>query len=417
MFTIDSHYNPYLGTGKNTLRMVLSLNVPDNVQIPAAPLALAIVIDISNSMFGKNIRAAREGAARIVQLLDPGITFMLVTFSRKARTIYGPVPGTEEHKKKALREIQRIGVEGGTRMSTALNEVVTAFKPYQQQARMMLFLTDGQNLEEKQVLHQAVDQCVDTQISIHAWGIGADWDATELRYMAEMTHGSADIIPTPDKLEAAFLHAFQRIRRTALTDVRLLLWTPAEVVIQKIQRVFPTIVALNHQTDTTNQRQQVIALGSFAANDKHDYLIELFLPPHDPGQRFMMLRPSLRYNSAGGEQEERAPRESWVAVEWTQDITLATRIDSHIAHYTNEQELAEYIQQGNEALQQGNKERAATLLMQALEVSRRTGNEQIAELLSTMVTRGTDGRPQIKTVDAIIRKTLEIKQGSTSRLN
>ena len=323
-------------------------------------------------------------------------------------------------------------------MSTALMQVVKAFKPYQQQARTMLFrkvfkpyqqqartmlrtmlfLTDGENQEEKKILHQAVNQCVDSQISIHAWGVGADWDATELRYMAEVTHGSADIIPTPDNLEAAFLHAFQRIRRTALTDVRLLLWAPAEVVIRQIQRIFPTIVSLHPQTNIAHPRQQVIALGSFAANDKHDYLVELSLPPHDPGQRFMMLRPSLRYNSPGiGEQEEPSPRESWVAVEWTSDIALATKIDSHVAHYTHEQDLADRIQQGNEALKQGDKERAAILFMQALEISQRIGNEQIAELLSTMVTRDTDGHIQIKTVDAITRKTLEIKQGATARLN
>jgi thioredoxin-like negative regulator of GroEL len=83
----------------------------------------------------------------------------------------------------------------------------------------------------------------------------------------------------------------------------------------------------------------------------------------------------------------------------------------------NEQELAACIQRGNEALARGDKQQAAEFLAQALEMSQRAGNEQISDLLRAMVSRGPDGRAQLKNVDAIARKTLEIKQGTTSRLS
>jgi uncharacterized protein YegL len=418
MFTMNSHYNPYLGAGHNSLRLILSLSSTAPTQISSEPhFALAIVLDNSTSMIGAKIQAAREGAARIVQLLDTAIIFMIVSFCSTARVIYGPTTSTEAHKQQALQEIQRIGTTGGTCMSTALHTVIKACKPYQQQARTMLFLTDGQNTEEQRLLHKAVNLCAQDLISIHAWGIGADWDAAELRYMAEMTHGSADIIPTLDTLETASMHTFQQIRRTTFTCVRLQLWTPAEVAIKRIQRVFPTIVPLSSRPDGANQRQQVVSLGSFAADEQYDYLIELTLPIHEPGQRFIILRPSIRYsNTIASEQEVRAPRENWVAVEWTTSTALAARIDSYVAHYTNEHELAERIQQGIEALKQGHRQHAAELLLEALDTSLHVGNEQITALLNTIVMRGADGQPQLKNIDDITRKTLGIKQERISSI-
>ncbi len=419
MFSITTHYNSNLYLGQDMTRMVLSLGVAEDVPLAPAPLALAIVLDCSSSMSGDKIKAACDGAGQIIRALDEHIVFMVVGFNVRAEVIYGPEACTAAHKKQARQAIKRLHATNGTRMSTALRAVVGAFRPYQEQAKKILFLTDGKNEGEKRsALNQAVDLCVQARIGIQAWGVGADWDATELRHMAEVTHGSADIIPSPRQIKDAFLNSFDLMRRTALTNVRLVLWTPVEVAVKQIQQVYPTIVALGLQQDSANPRQQLVSLGSFAAGDRRDYLITITLATHEPGQQYMVLRPAVRYVSVGaGQQEERAPRESWVAIQWTNNASLAAQIDPHIAHYTDEKDLAERIQKGNEALARGDKQQAAMILAQALEVSQRTGNEKITKLLNTIVLQRADGTVQLKDVDAITRKTLEIKQGSTSRLS
>ena len=53
--------------------------------------------------------------------------------------------------------------------------------------------------------------------------------------MADATHGSADIIPTPQQVDAAFTASFSEMRKTALTNARLYLWSPAGVTIKSIQ--------------------------------------------------------------------------------------------------------------------------------------------------------------------------------------
>ncbi len=418
MFEVTSHYNSYLGLNRETMRLVVSLHLPDQAQIAYSRVALAIVLDCSGSMGGKKIEAARDGAMKVIQELDEQFSFAVIAFSDKARVIYGPAEGIHEHKKRAIQAIQGLGASGTTSMSSALQAVIGALQLYQEWARTVLFLTDGINGDPKDVFLQTVEQCVHERIVIHAWGVGADWNADELRALAERTHGRADIIPKPQQIEAAFRQTFNQIRQTALTNVRLVLWTPEEVRVQQVQQAYPNLVELETSPDGTNPRQQIVSLGSFAIGERRDYLINLTIRPHEPGQKYMIMRPSVRFVDAQqAELEERGPRESWVTVEWTLQMALAAKIDERVAHYTREGELANLISQGNEALASGDQRQAAALLAQALDVSEQLKNEEIARLLRAIVTRDASGQPVLKQVDAVTRRTLEIKRGTTAQLS
>ncbi len=173
-----------------------------------------------------------------------------------------------------------------------------------------------------QSLDQAVDHCTAASININAWGVGTDWDAAELRHMADATHGTADIIPTPSQIEAAFTASFSEMRKIAITNARLQLWTPNGVKITQIQQVYPSIAPLGMEPDPTNPRQQIVGIGSFAPGEQHDYLLNIEMPVYPPGQQFMMARPSVRYFVGGKDEvEEKSAREGWIFVQWTEDAS------------------------------------------------------------------------------------------------
>ena len=198
MFTITAYNNQYLRLNQNTMQAVLSIGVDADASIVPAPLALSIALDHSGSMDGEKMSAARDGAIKVMQALDETMTFLVVTFNNDARIIFGPAAATPENKRRAVQSLQNVYASGGTRMSTALNTIVDKLGQDQTRATKILFLTDGKNEGEKRVvLNQAVRRCTTANISISAWGVGTDWDAAELRYIADATHGSADIIPTP----------------------------------------------------------------------------------------------------------------------------------------------------------------------------------------------------------------------------
>lgn len=305
-------------------------------------------------------------------------------------------------------------------MSHALNTIVQHFGQNVSQALKILFLTDGRNEgEQREELEQAIENCRSNQASISAWGIGTDWDEAELRHMAEATYGSADIIPTPQQVEAAFTTAFLAMRNISVPNARLGLWSPAGVKIQRIEQVYPNIVPLALEADKTNARRQHVSLGPFAPGDQRDYLLNLEVPTYDPGQQFLMVRPSIAYFTASksGEQEEKSTQEGWVFVQWTEDADLAAQMEEHIAHYTHQEDLLHNLKEGQAALAAGDSDQATRLLGQALEISERTGNERITRLLSQLLMRDAKGTIQLnKQASAVARKTLAINSGRTSKL-
>ena len=106
----------------------------------SSSLALAIALDRSGSMDGPKMAAARNGALKVVQALEPTMTFLVVTFSDYARVIFGPATGTDEKKNVPLQALANVFASGGTRMSTALNVIVEKFGRDQSRATKVLFL-------------------------------------------------------------------------------------------------------------------------------------------------------------------------------------------------------------------------------------------------------------------------------------
>jgi Ca-activated chloride channel homolog len=421
LFTINAYHNPYLQVGQNSLQAVITVGVNKGLNLAPAALSLAIALDRSGSMDGAKIKAARDGAIKVIQALDPNITFMVVAFNERAKIIAAPANGTPRNKQQAIDAIQHnVFASGGTCMSYALDTIVQHFGQDTSRALKILFLTDGKNEGEKRAdLDRAIENCRQRQASINAWGIGTDWDEAELRHMAEATHGNADIIPTPQQVEAAFSASFVEMRNTSITSARLRLWSPPGVTIKKFEQVYPTIVSLGLEQDPTSPRQQVTSLGSFAAGDQHDYLMDLEIPAHDPGQQFLMIRPSVAFFAgSGSEQEEKSTQEGWVFVQWTEAATLAAQVEEHIAHYTHQEDLLRSLKEGQAYLAAGDYEKATRVLGQALVISERTGNERITRLLSQIIQRDSKGTLQLnKQAGEVARKTLAINSGRTSRLN
>ena len=420
MFDVSAYQNPYLREGVTRLEAVLSINLnTTNVQSAPVPLALAIVIDRSGSMEGKKIEAAKDAAIRVIQAADESTAFMVVTFNEIANVIMPPSAATPDNKQRAVQAIRSVYSNGGTCMSSGLSAVAREMGSAQGRARKILFLTDGKNEGEKRsVLDRSVELCRTSQVEVSAWGIGTDWDEDELRHIAESTHGDADIIPSPDQVATAFTTAFSRFQATAVTNARLNLWTPQGVTVNSIQQVFPNIATLPVTQDPSNPRIVQVALGSWSEGDQRDYLLDFQIPAYAPGQQFLMSRPSLIYAAGGrGDEEEKTDRKAWVFAQWTTDLALASQIDHHVAHYTNQEELSQNIREGQAALAAGDNERATKLLGRALQLSQQTGNENMTTMLNKLVVKEANGTMRLnKNASEVERKTIAINSGKTSRL-
>ena len=104
------------------------------------PIGLGVLLDISDSMFGKRIQDARAAVNRFLfQLLDPADEFFLVAFNHRARVLTGWTREQTdvEHALEALRPT------GGTAIYDAIVESLPMLERRTRQRAALLVISDG----------------------------------------------------------------------------------------------------------------------------------------------------------------------------------------------------------------------------------------------------------------------------------
>lgn len=104
---------------------------------------------------------------------------------------------------------------------------------------------------------------------------------------------------------------------------------------------------------------------------------------------------------------------------WTDDEALSTRINSQVAHYTGQAELAQAIQDGLEARKRGDEDTATARLGRAVALAAQSGNEDTAKLLAKVVDVVDEATGTVrlkKKVDAADEMALDSRSTKTVRV-
>jgi VWFA-related protein len=170
------------------------------------PLAIGIVLDVSLTMKGEKLAAARNSALRFLDTLGEGDRAMVVTFSNRVRVLQ-PVTTDRKLLAEAIRSTE---VEGGTALYDGIWRTADYLRRLDGR-RVMLLLTDGRdeagNGMEPGSLHtleEALDHTNRNGVMIFAVGYGKNLKQLDfyqrhtlesiLRRLAE-TSGGAVLFP------------------------------------------------------------------------------------------------------------------------------------------------------------------------------------------------------------------------------
>ena len=106
-----------------------------------------------------------------------------------------------------------------------------------------------------------------------------------------------------------------------------------------------------------------------------------------------------------------------IAVRWSSDDVLTTRISKEVAHYTGQSELAESIQEGLDAKANGDEERATRLLGRAAQIAEQSGNDEVTRRLKKVVdvVDASTGTVRLKRADKGAEMELELGGTRTVR--
>jgi hypothetical protein len=384
-FSASVYQNEFLPDGASEVNAVVTVTGDDAQAGPTGTeKAVVLIVDTSGSMEvpGTKIRAARRAAATAIELLPDGTLFALVAGTEHGRCAYPPdgglVAADDRTRDEGSDVAKRLGAGGGTAMSTWLDRTTELLQPHPEAIRLAYLLTDGINQGETRddldagiARAAGVFQC-DTR------GVGADWDVAELRHIASGLLGEVDIIKQPDLMDDDFQAFLERALGKSVADVRIRMWTPKGSTIRFVRQVAPTVEDLSGRAVPVNALTNDYPTGAWSGDETRDYHVCVDVLPAGVGDERLAARISLMVGDDPVSQ-------GLVRAVWTDDEALSTRINSQVAHYTGQAELAQAIQEGLQARKDGDLDTATVKLGRAVQLATQSGNEGTVKLLRKVV--------------------------------
>ena len=380
-FQVDTFFNPYLPAGTNRTDAVVTITAQGEGTVAPSGGVVGLILDVSGSMQGDRMSAVKHATRKAVELLDEGAYFFIVAFSNYPTRVFGLAQATAANKAAADTQVRRLEAGGKTDMSLGLNMALEEFAKKPDAIRYALFLTDGKNDQEDEgPLEMALQKC-EGVFQCDCRGVGTDWQPHQLRKIAGRLLGTAQIIAEPAGMEADFQSAIHGALGRAVGDVRLRLWTPKSAHILACKQMSPEIAVLTDRFTQVDGQTRDYPTGAWGSESR-DYYVAVELSVGDVGDEMLGCRASVVHGPPGSEVKVTgAP----VVATWTDDEALSARINSQVAHYTGQEELAEAIQTGLEANARGDVDTATKMLGRAAKLAHDSGNEDTTRRLSKVV--------------------------------
>jgi len=381
-FKAEVFQNQFLPLGANEVHAIMTVTAGQSMGAQSSGRLFGIICDVSGSMEGVKILAARAAMTKLVTMLPESCSFFIVTGSDTAKVVRHVAQATPANKDNAIAWIRQIKADGGTTISVWLQAALKQFQTQPNALKQALLLTDGQNDDmDDQLLEKALADC-EGVFQCDCRGVGTDWKVDQLRKIGNRLLGTTDIIAAPAQIEADFQAILTKALGKSLSDVSLRLWTPQGANVLYCKEVSPEILDLTRRARQLKPQVREYPTGAWGKGESRDFHFCIEVKPGAAGDEVLAGRASLVYNLGGVENKAAEAR---ILAVWTDDEQKSTKIDRMVAHYTGQADLAQSIQEGLEARGRGDLEEATAKLGKAVKIAHESGNESTAKLLRSVV--------------------------------
>ncbi|KAJ4883702.1 Zinc finger (C3HC4-type RING finger) family protein [Raphanus sativus] len=249
-----------------------------------APVDLVTVLDVSGSMAGTKLALLKRAMGFVIQNLGPFDRLSVISFSSTARRNFPLRLMTETGKQEALQAVNSLVSNGGTNIAEGLKKGarVLADRRFKNSVSSIVLLSDGQDTytmttsptgsksnntkgstDYKTLLPKEVNR-----IPVHAFGFGADHDASLMHSIAENSGGTFSFIESETVIQDAFAQCIGGLLSVMVQELCV-----------KIECVHPlkigSVKAGSYRFDS---RTGSIEVGDLYAEEERNFLVDLDVP-------------------------------------------------------------------------------------------------------------------------------------------
>jgi len=201
--------------GAFTLAIV---NPPAGVEAARVPRDVVLVVDISGSMEGAKLDAAKQAVRAVLHGLDRSDRFRLIAFES---SVHAHTPGLVDFSQRSLEKADRwvaaLRSMGGTEMAPALTEAFSGDTP-PGRLRTVVFITDGQAWNEPELTALVVRE----RRGALLFTVGIDTAVNEslLSRLARVGGGTCELVQPQGDIEEAIVRLEARIGSPVATALQ-----------------------------------------------------------------------------------------------------------------------------------------------------------------------------------------------------
>lgn len=387
VYSSEVFQNEFLPDGGTDVNAIVSITVDDAGKAGSDGAAgEIIIIDCSGSMGMRTMSAARSAAITAIDNILDDTYFAVVSGTHEAFLAYpvvqsgpGMVKMDEFTRQQAKVAVSRLIADGGTAIGKWLNLTRALFSSMGDifSQKHALLLTDGADEHETPAqLNAAIEACRG-QFQCDCRGVGTYWVVSEIRKISNALMGTLGFISDPNRLSEEFASIMQASMNRGVSEANLRVWTPQGAQLLFVRQVSPEV------DDMTNKGRAVSPLvveyptGAWG-DETREYHVSVRIPAKNIGMEQLAARVQLVVDNQPKTQ-------GLVKAIWSQNDSLTAQINSEVAHYTGQTELAQTIQEGLAARKVGDLSTATARLGRAVQLADQTGNDEAAEKLSRVV--------------------------------
>jgi Ca-activated chloride channel family protein len=344
------------------------------------PLNLCICLDRSGSMEGEPLEYAKTACDHVVDLLEPGDTLAIVTFSEQADIV---MPARKVVNKAVIKDyVHRIMVGNTTNLYDGLSAAAAQVQSAQTNGTLnrILLLTDGEptaGTRDFSTIIKFVSDQKSRGITVTALGFGPDYNEELVAGIARRSGGNYYYISRPELLPEMFRRELDGLIRTVARNVALRLTLPRDVTVNQV---------LGKEFTKLDARTVEVILPDAESGTDTTSLWELDIAPHQTGT-FRIARADLSYDES--QSGRRSGGAVDVVVEFTRDLDqvmrgVSKKVQDELAVAKMARELDRTLMSGRtQAMDSktvlGDLRRTQTLLLQS---GKTLAAEQINEAIS-----------------------------------
>jgi len=172
------------------------------------PIGLGVLLDISDSMFGKRIQDARAAVRRFLfELLDPADEFFLMAFNHRPR----PLTGWTHVEDEVGRALDGLKPTGGTAIYDAILDALPIVDRRTRQRAALLVISDGADTASTATLREVRSALLRSDAFVYAIAIDSSdpraintkINADALREITSETGGRTEVVRTSADISEA----------------------------------------------------------------------------------------------------------------------------------------------------------------------------------------------------------------------